>query len=162
MCNTQTCNFFICFRAHTKQCDQVSHPTIQRVWQKGEKKCQQFVYSHPVLIWKEIEWATREKEWKRNTEHSWLDPKQTKPTKLKVNEAKNELTHNITFDNRNKTRSVSFSHSRTKQNKVKRDKTKIEETRMNWKQNDKIKVTDENWKVTLSFMALFKPLSNIL
>lgn len=33
--------------------------------------------------------------------HIWLDEKcwQTKPTKLKVNKAKNELTHNIIFDN---------------------------------------------------------------
>lgn len=44
----------------------------------------------------------QEKKSERETKYSWLDPKQTKPTKLKVDEAKNELTHNITFDNRNK------------------------------------------------------------
>lgn len=72
------------------------------------------------------------KKSERETQHSWLDPKQTKPTKLKVNEAKNELTHNITFDNRNKVvLSLSFSRSRTKLSKVKRDKTTREEIKKN-------------------------------
>lgn len=139
-------SLFVSHPSHTKQCEPfraewncVCECDVRR------KKCQQFVYSQSETL--------------HRIAYSWLDAKQTKPTKLKVNEAKTNwhttlhLTTETNSHNHKVRNGEKQRHKKTPGKMIK----EITHIRKYGRRS-----IGQNWKVTLSFMALFKPLSNIL